>query len=112
MNARLAQKEATRRLIVQAARELFTARGYSRVDIRLVCTTIKRSTGAVYAHFDRKAALWREAMGFAAPEPATKARDLADMIAAGLSQGADPSYVLELARDRLRDFATHWSGPL
>lgn len=60
-------REATRAKVVAAARALFSARSYDDVDIRSIAQEAGMSTGAIFASFDGKAALWRAAMASEPP---------------------------------------------
>jgi AcrR family transcriptional regulator len=51
-NAR--DREAIRRRILDAARELFVAEGYSHVSIRRIAQRIEYSPGAIYSYFRNK----------------------------------------------------------
>lgn len=48
------ERQAKRTLILEAARELFLARGYEAVTLRSVAERIEHSTTAVYVHFKDK----------------------------------------------------------
>ncbi|MCP3141470.1 TetR/AcrR family transcriptional regulator [Pyxidicoccus xibeiensis] len=54
------EKQATRQLILDAARELFVNEGYEAVTMRRVAEKIEYSATAIYVHFKDKAALIRE----------------------------------------------------
>lgn len=54
------EKQATRQLILDAARELFVHEGYEAVTMRAVAEKIEYSPTAIYVHFKDKAALVRE----------------------------------------------------
>ncbi|NMO15399.1 TetR/AcrR family transcriptional regulator [Pyxidicoccus fallax] len=54
------EKQATRQLILDAARELFVNEGYEAVTMRRVAEKIEYSPTAIYVHFKDKAALMRE----------------------------------------------------
>jgi AcrR family transcriptional regulator len=58
MDARAAKGQATRRRIVAAAAKLFAKSGYDSVSIELVLERSRVSRGALYHHFDGKAALF------------------------------------------------------
>ncbi|PLR81194.1 TetR/AcrR family transcriptional regulator [Bacillus canaveralius] len=52
------QQELTREMIMDAARDLFTAKGYQHVSMRQIATELKYSHGALYYHFKNKAELF------------------------------------------------------
>jgi AcrR family transcriptional regulator len=54
-----AQGEETRARLVEAARELFAARGYAGVSMEQVCTRAEVTRGALYHHFAGKDDLFR-----------------------------------------------------
>jgi AcrR family transcriptional regulator len=51
------EREAVRRKILDAARELFTAEGYERVTMRRIAQAIEYSPTAIYNHFQDKDSL-------------------------------------------------------
>lgn len=61
--ARKKAKAATRQKIVEAARLLFEAGGYEAATIRTIASVAGMSTGAVFASFTGKEALYREIYG-------------------------------------------------
>jgi AcrR family transcriptional regulator len=77
-------KVATRAKVLEAARRLFEFEGYEFATIRDIALEAGMSTGAVFANFSGKAALYREIYGHDPISPeagrellaaATKARD-------------------------------------
>jgi AcrR family transcriptional regulator len=78
------EAEATRRLLIRRARKLFAKRGYASVSIDDLLEKTGLTRGALYHHFDGKAALFRavvdaveaeiaaRALAAAAPEPPEK----------------------------------------
>lgn len=61
-------KAATRAALVEAARRCWAKPGsYETQGIRDIAAKAGYSTGAVFANFDSKADLWREAMGYEPP---------------------------------------------
>lgn len=54
------EKQATRQLILDAARELFVQEGYEAMTMRRVAEKIEYSATAIYVHFKDKAALIQE----------------------------------------------------
>ncbi len=48
------EREATRRAILDAARELFVAEGYRNVSIRKIAERIEYSPAAIYSYFASK----------------------------------------------------------
>jgi len=68
INRREVAKAATRAKLLAAARDLWAMPGsYEAIGIREVSGHIGMSTGAVFANWDSKADLWREAMGYEPP---------------------------------------------
>jgi len=61
---------ATKALVITTARKVFTDRGYADVTIRDLATAIGMSTGAIFAHFSGKDALWHAAMKSWTPDEA------------------------------------------
>lgn len=90
MNRREMAKAATRAKVMTAARGLFESLGYARATIRDIATAAGMSTGAVFANFPDKAALWTAVFNGPAPDLAT-----ADEIARTL--GALPGHGWMLA---------------
>lgn len=62
-DSRKARKAATRQRVIEGAREAFKVLDYNEATIRGLAKAIGMSTGAVYANFEAKDDLWREAMG-------------------------------------------------
>lgn len=87
LNRRQQAKAATRARVMAAATGLFTEVGYAAATVRDIARAAGMSTGAVFASFEDKAALWRAAMQ--APEPQAA---LADEIA--LTNGRWPTATL------------------
>lgn len=58
-------KAATRAKVVSAAAKLFTDVGYEKATIRDIAKSAKMSTGAVFANFEDKAALYTASQGHA-----------------------------------------------
>ena len=54
------EKAATRRLILEAARELFTKEGYAETSMRRIAEQIGYTATAIYHHFEDKDALLNE----------------------------------------------------
>lgn len=84
LNRRQQAKAATRARVLKASRDLFAEVGYAAAGIRDIARAAGMSTGAVFASFEDKAALWRAAMKAPAPEPA-----VADEIALTLGRWPD-----------------------
>src|SRR5580704_16733830 len=84
-NRRVLSKIRTRRKVLDAARALFTERGYEAATIRDIARYAGMSTGAVFANFQDVAELMREA---AATEGAVSERLVAVF-------GAGYAYYLE-----------------
>lgn len=93
LNRRQQAKARTRTRVLTAARALFEAQGYARATIREIATAAGMSTGAVFANFEDKDALWSAVFDGPAPDLAT-----ADEIARTL--GALPGHGWTLSRSR------------
>lgn len=52
------QRELTREMIMDAARDLFIKRGYQHVSMRQIAKELEYSHGAIYYHFKNKAELF------------------------------------------------------
>ncbi|WP_349408933.1 TetR/AcrR family transcriptional regulator [Pseudalkalibacillus sp. SCS-8] len=52
------EKELTREMIMDAARELFSQEGYQNVSMRKIAKELDYSHGAIYYHFQNKAELF------------------------------------------------------
>lgn len=57
--ARAEQREQTRRILVREGRRLFALRGYGAVGLSEIVRAAGVTKGALYHHFDSKAALFR-----------------------------------------------------
>lgn len=68
-NRRKIAKAATRAKVLESAAFLFANAGFFGSGIREVAYRAGMSTGAVFANFESKEELWREAMGCPAPDP-------------------------------------------
>ena len=67
-NRRDVAKAATRAKLIKAARDLWSEPGtYERIGIREIAAGAGVSTGAIFANWSGKEALWREAMGYEPP---------------------------------------------
>lgn len=77
-DGRKARKAATRQRVIEGAREAFKVLDYNEATIRGLAKAIGMSTGAIYANFEAKDDLWREAMGTNPPVdgPMTRAAPL------------------------------------
>jgi AcrR family transcriptional regulator len=62
-NKRMQSKQRTREKILTAAKALFDAEGYEAATIRAIAQAVGMSTGAVFAHWNDKAELYREIHG-------------------------------------------------
>lgn len=71
-------KSETARCLLNAARELFERKGWSRVSAREVGEQARRPFQAIYDHFGSMEALWREAMSCEPPDPVAFAAFMAD----------------------------------
>jgi AcrR family transcriptional regulator len=65
---RQAAQDVTRALVLAAARRLFTEKGYEATNVREIAAAAGRSTGSVFGNWPDKEALWKAAMGRAAPD--------------------------------------------
>lgn len=65
LNKRATAKAATRAKVVSAAAKLFAEVGYEKATIRDIAKSAKMSTGAVFANFEDKAALYTAIQGHA-----------------------------------------------
>ncbi|MBD3832840.1 MAG: helix-turn-helix transcriptional regulator [Brevundimonas sp.] len=65
VNKREASKAATRAKVVSAAAKLFADVGYEKATIRDIAKSATMSTGAVFANFEDKAALYTAIQGHA-----------------------------------------------
>lgn len=68
LNRRQLAKERTRQKVLNAARSLFVSKGYAASTIRDIAAEAGMSTGAVFANFADKEALWAAAFGGPPPE--------------------------------------------
>lgn len=66
---RAQQKAATMASVVEAARCCFNTTGYERTTMRDIARMAGRSTGAVFASFEGKEALYRAVYGHALVSP-------------------------------------------
>lgn len=69
LNRRQAARELTQRLVLDGARELFRKDGYEATTMRTIASSIGRSTGAIFAHYDTKDELYVAALGHAPLSP-------------------------------------------
>lgn len=90
---RTAQAANTLHAIIGAAQRMFNEEGYEAVTLRRVARAAGVSTGAIFAHYDGKAALYRDIFGH---DPITpeQGRRLATALR---SLGTDPAAILEAA---------------
>jgi len=66
---RAERKAETRARLIAVAREAFTYHGFDEVTFRDLAQAAKVSTGAFFAHFSGKSALFEAATGLPAPDP-------------------------------------------
>lgn len=69
-NLRAAAKALTRGKVLLSAKAVFEARGFSAATVRDIAANANLSTGAIFAHFSGKEALFTAAMGKPAPTAA------------------------------------------
>lgn len=67
-NKRALARAATRAKVLKAAGFMFANAGFFSTGIRDIAERVGMSTGAVFANFESKEDLWREAMGCPAPD--------------------------------------------
>lgn len=79
---RAANKAATRAKIKAAATALFRDVGYAAATIRGIAAKAKMSTGAVFANWENKEAIWQEIMGLPAPRDGALYRAGPDLLEA------------------------------
>lgn len=63
MSVRSEQKEATRRRVLEAARELFETEGYEETTVRAIARRAGVSVGSVFTNFQSKLDILSEVMG-------------------------------------------------
>jgi AcrR family transcriptional regulator len=80
---RAQQREETKRSLVQEGRRLFAERGYGAVGLAEIANTAGVTKGALYHHFDSKAALFRAVLEQVQQE-------VADKVAAAADAESDP----------------------
>lgn len=108
--------------IIVAARDLFVERGFPNVSMAMIAERVGITAGALYRHFDTKAALleevFRESFSYLA-EPVT-GEDLDDVVGAALDVlvlhpyvsdlwGSEVRYLGDEGRDRLRRDMRSWA---
>lgn len=89
------EREAVRRAILNAARELFVAEGYRNVSMRKLAERIEYSPAAIYGYFENKDDIF-----FALAEEGFR------LLFTPMPQGRDPAPVEPL--DRVRDIFWHY----
>jgi AcrR family transcriptional regulator len=92
MDTRAAKGQATRERIIRIAAKLFAKAGYEAVSIELVLAKSGLSRGALYHHFDGKAALFEAVLE-------AMESDIAQQIRAASRGVADPVAALRLGCD-------------
>lgn len=75
---RAEQREATRRTLVAVGRRLFSDKGYAAVGLAEIVREAGVTKGALYHHFDGKAALFRAVLEEVQQEVATRVAAAAD----------------------------------
>jgi AcrR family transcriptional regulator len=78
MTTRAEQREATRRTLVAVGRRLFAGRGYAAVGLAEIVREAGVTKGALYHHFDGKAALFRAVLEEVQQEVAARVATAAD----------------------------------
>jgi AcrR family transcriptional regulator len=108
---RAQRKAETRQTVLRAAKAAFELKGFCGVDVRTIARSAGLSTGAVYASFPSKAALYEAATGKTAPTPAMMEASPEMLRAAKHAEAVLDGAFLELpdvpsfreARDALRE---------
>lgn len=106
MGKRDDQKTATREKIIKAATHAFHHNGYDEVTVRGLAKAIGMSTGAVFAHFTDKAALFEEAMGKPAPDVIA----FLDEVIGTIRTGSNSAVQLAALRERASELRGHLKG--
>lgn len=76
-NRKLVKAAETRKKVVAAAQAVWAEPGsYDKGTIRVIAAKAGMSTGAVFAHFEGKEDLWREAMGYEPPADCAEVREV------------------------------------
>jgi len=88
------QKAETRAKVLEAARAGFSTQGYERTTIRDIASAARMSTGAVFASFADKAAIYRELYGHA---PVTPEQGRALLLAGRIALNGQHSAQLDAA---------------
>ena len=75
MNRRQLAKARTRARVIAAAQKVWAEPGsYEDGTIRVIASAAGMSTGAIFANFEGKEALWRDAMGYEPPIDSAEVR--------------------------------------
>jgi len=81
MNRRDLAKRATKEKALTAARNAFGSMDYNAASIRTLAKSMGMSTGAIFANFESKADLWRQAMGCEPPVDSALTRAAPNLLA-------------------------------
>lgn len=95
--SRAQQKAETRALLLSVARDAFMASGYEGVTFRDLAKVAGKSTGAFFASWKDKAALYAEATGRTAPDPIAFCERVAAKLV-GTEHGALAAEAMELRK--------------
>jgi TetR/AcrR family transcriptional regulator len=96
MTTRAEQREETRRLIIAAAGQAFSERGFRAASTRDIATRAGVNQGLITYHFRSKERLWKATLNLIFEELAGTLRELAD-----ISDSADPR---ERGREAIRRY--------
>lgn len=88
MNRREAQKAETIATIKAVAKIMFDAYGYDFTTVRRIADSARMSTGALFAHWTGKPALWTDVMGYPPPSDGALYR-CADAVVNALAEAAE-----------------------
>ena len=98
---RIEAKAATRAKILVTAREAFHHHGYPAVRVRDIAKIAGMSTGAIFASWPTKAALFQEAMNEPAPDIPAWLKHLAESIALVRGDDERAALLTEIADDAM-----------
>jgi AcrR family transcriptional regulator len=99
LGPRAAAAAQTRQRVLASAKAVFEAEGFTRAQVRHIAWDVGLSTGAIYASFKSKAALYKAATGKSAPT-AAMADASPDMLEALREAASRLQYDSDLWRDQ------------